>query len=626
MTAYPHLFSPLTLGRVTLRNRLMVPALTTNFAEPDGSVGDALIGYLVERACGGFGVIVTENIGVHPSGRVMPRMVMADRDDYLPGLARLADRVRQAGAILIGQISHAGRQTRSRTTGLPLVAPSPIPCPLNREMPRELTLAEIGELEKSFIDTACRLAAAGFDGIEIHGAHGYLVGGFLSPYSNIRRDAYGGGLDNRLRFLRTIIRGIRSKLGHDFPLLVRISAEEFVDGGLDLAQSVEIASRLEAEGIHALSVSVGVYGSFNKVSMITGEPEGQWLELAGQIKARTRLPIVGVGRIKRAAVAEAAIAAGRIDIAAFGRASIADPDIPRKIRRGREEDIHWCLGCNMCLGRSARPQTICPMNPLVGREDGLLRAGRAPASRKVLVDGSCLAALSAAWAAAVRGHRVTVVETDSDRGGMQALRARVPGQEEHAEVLSAARRRAVRAEVRFVSRTEASTGEDAIWRVRRFEPIDRRRLDARRGAMSSYDLLASGVPLPLAKRVTVLGDDLASAEAALVAAARGARVTLVTSSGAIATDAHPGYREVSRRRLRQLGAEIITGADVMPENGGLVVVGHDPSLSYDSPESWSFPTGEATAYLSDAYEPGAFTRGVYEAVDLAISFDCKVRP
>ena len=599
---------------------MIVPAMMTNFGESDGSVGDSLVGYLAERARGGFGAIITENIGVHPGGRVMPRMVMADDDRYLPGLRRLAGAVRDAGGVLIGQISHAGRQTRRAITGQPLVAPSPIPCPLNREMPRELALDEIALLERAFVSAACRLSVAGFDGVEIHGAHGYLVGGFLSPYSNKRRDAYGGSLDNRLRFLRNILRGIRQRLGADFPLIVRISADEFVDGGLDVVQSIEVAQHLEAEGIHALSVSVGVYGSFNKVAMISGEPEGQWLGLAGRVRAGTRLPIIGVGRIKRPAVAEDGLAAGNIDIAAFGRASIADPLLPRRVAEGREEDIRWCLGCNVCLGRSARPQTICPVNPQVGREDVLSRAGAAR-PRTVVVHGSCLAALTAAWVAAARGHRVSVIEADGENGGMQAWRARVPGQEEHAEILAAARRRAAGASVRFVGAAAASPASDAVWRVRRFEPTDRRGLSATAGAVSSYDLLAGRVAVPPAgSRLAAVGDDLSVAEAALLAAARGVCVTLLPSSTAIACDAHPGYREVTRRKLHELGAEIIAGGDI-PADADTVVIGHDPALSYASPEAWVAPAGLATAVIADAYEPGAFTAGVYDAFALALAFD-----
>ncbi|MBV1864826.1 MAG: hypothetical protein KUG74_10360 [Rhodobacteraceae bacterium] len=621
-TDYPHLFSPFELGRLTLANRMVVPALTTNFAEADGSVGDGLINYLVERARGGFGAVISENIGVDPGGRVMARMIMADNDSYLPGLTRLATSVKAAGGVLIGQISHAGRQTRSAITGQTLVAPSPIPCPLNREIPHELTIPEIEALERAFVDTASRLARAGFDGIEIHAAHGYLVAEFLSPHTNTRSDAYGGSLHNRMRFLRNIVRGIQGRLGADFPLIVRISAEEFVKDGLDTAQSIEIAGLLEAEGIHALSVSVGVYESFNKLSMITGEPEGQWLALAGQIKATTSLPIIGVGRIKRAFVAEESLAAGQIDLAAFGRASIADPHLPRKLMTGQDENINWCLSCNICLGRSSRPECICPVNPLVGRE-ALHAFKKAQPPRQIAIYGSCLSALTAAWIAAERNHNVTIIAPADQQGGMQAWRANVPGQEEHGEVLAGVQRRAVIAGVQFVETLPETLSFTDHWRVRSYQPTDQNRLAAA-NAVSSFAVLAGDVPILKGQNIVAVGDDLATAEAALFAVTQGANVSLVTTKRAIATDGHPGYREATKRKLLALGANLVVGVET-DEMGmsdvDLQIIGKDPTLSIRDPQAWKMPDGEASAILSDAYEPGAFTTCVYEAVDIALGFD-----
>ena len=488
--AYPRLFSPFRLGPLTLPNRFVVPGLTTNYASADGFVTDALCTYLAARARGGFGLIVTENLGVHPGGRVMPRMAMIDDDRYVPGLARLAAAVKRHGAAVIGQLSHAGRQTKSAITGLPLVAPSAIACPINRELPRALEVDEIQALEQGFVRAAVRLRAAGFDGVEIHGAHGYLVGEFLSRYSNRREDLYGGPLENRLRFLCNIVDGIRVEAGGDFPLIVRISAREFVPDGLDLPESIEIVRRLAARGVHALSVSVGVYESFNRLSMVSGEPEGQWLPLAGALRSATGLPTMGVGRLKRAAVAEAALASGAIDLAAFGRASIADPDLPRKVRDGREPRVLACLGCNVCLGRTARPETICPVNPTVGREAAFDPVPPAHPLR-LAIRGSSLSALAAAWVAARRGHRVTLYEPAAVLGGLQGLRARVPGQEEIAETVTALLRRAEEAGVTLV-REEPGTGDDdMLWGVRRFVPVGAGLSGDRAVAATSYDVLAS---------------------------------------------------------------------------------------------------------------------------------------
>jgi len=617
VAAYPHLFSPLMLGRLRIPNRFSVPGLTTNYATADGFVTDALCEYLAARARGGFGLIVTENLGVHPSGRVMPRMAMIDDDRRIDGLARLATAVRREGGVVIGQLSHAGRQTKSRITGLPLVAPSAIPCPINRETPRALALDEIFELEEAFVRAAVRLATAGFDGVEIHGAHGYLVGEFLSRYANRRSDAFGGPLDHRVRFLVDIVDGIQSALGRDFPLIVRLSAREFVSEGLDLPEAIEIARRLGARGVHALSVSVGVYESFNKLSMVSGEPEGQWLPLAAAVRSASGLPTIGVGRIKRASVAEAALAGGLIDLAAFGRAAIADPDLPRKVRAGEESRVLWCLGCNVCLGRTARPETICPVNPAVGREATFVPSVAARPVR-LAIRGSSLSALSAAWIAARRGHTVTVHESGSVFGGLQGLRARVPGQEEIAETIEALTTRAREAGVGVV-RSEPVPGEyDVLWSVRRPAAVPE-------GGVTSYDILTTPGAYTRVARAIVIGDDLASAHAALVLADAGVAVELRSSAREIAIDAHPGFRDVARRGLAGRSATIVTGADGEtgrpPTADALLVVSNRET---DRPVAGR-PALETNHSLDDAYEPGRMTVTVYDAIAQAMALDGPAR-
>ena len=618
---FPHLFSPFRLGGRTLRNRMVMPALTTNFAEPDGSVGDRLIEYLKARASGGFGTIITENIGVHASGRVMPRMVMGHEDRYLPGLARLAGAIKAEGACAIAQISHAGRQTKSKITGQPLVAPSAIPCPINREMPQALTVEGIRAMEDAFIGAAIRLDRAGFHGVEIHGAHGYLVAEFLSRYSNKRDDLYGGNLDNRIRFLRNIISGIKANVAPDFLVLVRISAEEFVPEGLDVAEAIEIARRLESMGVAALSVSVGVYESFNKLSMVSGEAEGQWLDVAEAVRRGTTLPVIGVGRIKRGEVAEAALARGQIDLAAFGRAAIADPALPHKLQGQSNDAILWCVGCNMCLGRTARPETVCPVNPAVGRE-AEFAFKRTLAPQRVLIRGSSFSALAAAWVVASCGHLVVVEEPSGQFGGMQGWRAGVPGQEEYREAISALAERARQAGAEI--RTGAQPGDrfTTRWAVRRFEPVPRAPYTAQ-PALVTYDVLSGRRAIAKGVPVTVYGDDLSSAETAIVLAHAGHRVSLCSPASDIAVDAHPGFRDVSRRALNAAGANVEVGVAEPAAGDGILVHGRGRGLTYESAEAWAASAGEADAFIDDAYEPGAMTRGIYAAVELAFSLDRK---
>ena len=619
--SFPHLFSPFRLGTHSLRNRMVMPGITTNFAEADGSVGDRLCDFLQARARGGFGLIIVENIGVHASGRVMPRMVMGHEDRYLPGLARLAGAIKSQGACAVAQISHAGRQTKSKITGLPLVFPSPIPCPINREMPEVLTVGGIQAMEDAFVRAAVRLDRAGFDGIEIHAAHGYLMAAFLSRYSNKRDDIYGGSLDNRMRFLRNVIDGIKTTVSRDFLILVRISGEEFVPEGIDVAEAIEIGRRLEPLGIAALSVSVGVYESFNKLSMVSGEPEGQWLYIAEAVRRGIGLPVIGVGRIKRGEVAEAALARGQIDLAAFGRAAVADPDLPRKLRSPSREPIIWCIGCNICLGRTARPETICPVNPAVGREaEFIFRRTSRP--RRIVILGSSFSALTAAWIAAACGHSVTLEESGQQLGGMQAWRARVPGQEEYREGITALAERARQAGVEIRIRATAGNPAAIRWATRRFEPALR---DGRSllDATTSYDILSGRRTIAKGLPITVHGDDLSAAEAAIVLAHAGHRVTLCSPAAEIATDAHPGYRDVSLRMLAAAGARIEFNVPAVPSTDGVVVYGRAPGLVYESNTAWvtGKEAADADALLDDAYEPGAMTRGIYAAVKLAFGID-----
>lgn len=615
---FSHLFSPLRIGNLEVPNRFVVPALTTNFAETNGDVGDRLINYLEARAAGGFGLIVTENLGVHASGRVMPRMGMADTDERIPHLAHLAKAVKSHGALLFGQVSHAGRQTRSKITAQPLLAPSPIPCPLNREMPLELTEEQIEMLVDAFAAAAFRLQQAGFDGVEIHGAHGYLVAAFLSNYANKRSDDFGGSLENRMRFLLKIIALIRQKCGPDFPICVRLSVEEFVADGLTSYETCKIAGALEAAGVQAISASVGTYESFNRLSMITGEDEGRWLPLAHRVKQVVSIPVMGVGRLKRPEVAEQGLARGDMDLAAFGRASVADPDLPAKARAGREDTTVFCIGCNICLGRSSRPQSICPLNPAVG-DEARWRFTPAEEPINLRVDGSSLASLTAAWVAAERGHNVDLVVRRETFGGMQGWRARVPGMQEYGEAIVAAWLRARNAGVNVSEPGAASS--DLVWRETGELPISPEIFEIRPDAVPSDTILVQDVLNERDGDCVVFGSDVATTEAAIRLATAGCKTRLVTAMRDVAHDAHPGYREVSRNRLATLGVEVLTQADdwrdrlAAVEQGVLIIAG-EITLQEATPVTTA--TGNDHTKIVDAYEAGAMTSGIYAAADRAL--------
>jgi 2,4-dienoyl-CoA reductase-like NADH-dependent reductase (Old Yellow Enzyme family) len=553
----------------------------------------------------------------------MARMLMADDDRYLPGLSHLADRIRRHGAVAIGQINHGGRQTISKITGRQPVAPSPIPCPLMREMPRELGIAEIFDLQDAYSAAAVRLDRAGFDGVEIHAAHGYLAAEFLSRYSNYRTDQFGGDLINRLRFLSGIVERVRAATNPKFLVFVRISVEEFVPNGLDTDESILIGRSLAAQGVDALSLSVGVYESYNRLTMLSGEPEGPWLPLAKRVRQSLPIPVIGVGRIRRAQMAEDAIENGDVDLAALGRASITDPDFPKRIRSRKARTVSGCTSCNLCLGRSAKPQMVCPVNPFVGREALLPRTGSASPT-KIAIHGGGIAALTAAWLAALRGNDVELVEEVGDFAGMQGWRSRVPGQAEYADAVQAVIDRAVAAGV-VLNRTSREVGGASIrWTVRRHEPTRRAELNGK-ALVSSFDVLRdANIDLP--DRVLVIGDDLSAADAALLLAGSGYTVTLRSPAKDIGFDAHPGFRSLNRKLLAEYGAtiEVSMPLEQLESAGGFeaVVYGRTPDVIGDHVENWALPYGAGGALMiDDAYEPGALVSGVYRTVDEVLAFD-----
>jgi len=606
--AFPRMFSPITIGNVRIANRFAMAPMTTNYAGADGQVTQELIDYLGERARGGFGLVITENMGVHGSGRVMPRMLMADSDGQMSGLGRLAQALKAHGTRVFAQLSHCGRQSRPEFTGGTLVAPSAVACPINRVLPRALAEDEIRQIISFFVAAAARVAEAGYDGIELHGAHGYLIGEFLSAYANRRDDAWGGTPERRMRFLREIVAAIRARC--NLPLIVRLSADELVEGGNHIEESLRIAQVLADDGVDAISVSAGVYESFNALSMVSGDVAGKWLPLAAQV--RRALPrdvaVLGVGRIRDAQMGEDALAQDLCDIPLFGRAAIADAYIPVRAAGRMPGPQIDCLFCNVCLGRSARPETICPVNPAVGRDAAFAAALAKPSQTKLAIEGGGLAALTAAWVAAARGADVELYCDEARLGGMLGQRATVPQQGELARPVAGAWARAKAAGVRLRAPGETPATDRVQVTARPLEPLTDNAADTI-GALNVYRIL-DGTHVPQANRdYTVIGDDLAAIDAALKLAAGGARVRLLSVKGQLGWDAHPGFRALGREGLALL--QVAVGrADEVIEPSVIRVIGRLQGT----------PSQETGATLiEDAWDAESMTRTVYAAADWAAS-------
>jgi len=426
-----HLLSPFTLKGKILRNRSVVPAMVTNYCNADGTCTETFAAYHEAKARGGFGMIITEDFAICPEGKGFPFLPGLWNDEQIPGFADFTRRIHAQGAAVIAQIYHAGRQTSSAVTGSAPLAPSAIPCPFSPDMPREMTLEDIRTVVKQFGDCARRAEQAGFDGVEIHAAHGYLISQFLSPYSNKRTDGYGGHLVNRMRFLLEILADVRSKCSEGFIVGVRISTDEFVTGGRTVEDTRAIVPFLERAGADYIHASAGVYRSFGSVIPTMYCRHGWTADLAAEVKKVTSLPVIAVGRFNDPLLAESALASGKADLVAMGRQSLCDPETMKKAAEGRFASIRQCIACHHgCVGNLLQGKPIrCIFNPTLGREAELLPV-KADKPRKVLVVGAGPAGLQAAISAAQSGHRVAVYEKKRWAGGQFRLGAVPPSKGE----------------------------------------------------------------------------------------------------------------------------------------------------------------------------------------------------
>ncbi|MGC8809862.1 MAG: FAD-dependent oxidoreductase [bacterium] len=476
MTFYPLLFQPFRLGTLQLRNRLVMAPLGTNLADVNGAVSKPLLDWYRERAWGGVGLVIVENASADDRfGRGLAHQIRLTDPKYTPGLAQLAETIKEAGAKAAIQINiQGGGIDPDLSPGVQPVGPSSVSyifdssgtnfgLPARMKKPktlRALTKEEIGELRKSFIRAATIARSAGFDAIELHGAHGYLLAAFLSPAANQRNDEYGGSVANRFRFIREVYEGIRERVGNDFPIIFRFSGQEYYRGGREIGESQLIAQMLEEIGIDALHVSAGISmlaEAYSWVNPPASFPPAPFIQDAAAIKQVVKIPVIGVGKINSPELAEQILKDEKADLIALGRPLIADPEWPQKVREGRKQDIRPCLYCNRCLRIMYRQPIRCTVNARAGRESefSLLPASR---PRKIAVVGGGPAGLEAACVAAERGHQVTLFEKEKILGGQLRL-AIVPPYKKELSGFLAYLRRQVRKKAKVELNCEISAEE-----------------------------------------------------------------------------------------------------------------------------------------------------------------------
>jgi len=421
MMTMQHLFSPFSIKNIELKNRIVMPGLASFLIEDDGSITDKTVEHYRRRAAGGPAMVIVEACAVSPEGIVSPHQARIYDDRFIEGFSRIAQVMKSEGAVPALQIHHGGRQTSAKVIKRKPLAPSNLPCPTIKGDVEPLTVEGIREIIRKFGDAAARAVEAGFELIEIHGAHGYLINEFLSGFSNIREDRYGGDTAGRARFALEVIREVRTRVGKDFPLSFKISAQEFVPGGLTVEESIKILKLLVPAGLDIIQVSAGNDATPEWISQPMFMEKACLADSAAEIRRALKMPVMAVGRINDPLVAEDIIKQEKADLVCVGRGLLADPEMPLKAKEGRVDDIRICIACNTCMQSIFRKGRVeCLVNPSLGREKEM-ELVPTDTPKKVMVVGGGPGGLHVAWVAARRGHEVHLYEKQAELGGQLTL-------------------------------------------------------------------------------------------------------------------------------------------------------------------------------------------------------------
>jgi 2,4-dienoyl-CoA reductase-like NADH-dependent reductase (Old Yellow Enzyme family)/thioredoxin reductase len=565
---FARLFEPISIGAMQVKNRFVMAPLAMRYNTPSGAVTERVVDHYAERAKGGTGLIIVEATTMDwPVGKVGACPLRLDRDSHIQGFRDLVEAVHAQGARVAVQLQHVGGQTNRRNTeGAQPVAPSAIPFP-GADMPRALSIEEIHSIIREFADSVLRAKTAGFDAVEIHGAHGYLVNQFHSPYFNKRNDMYGGSFQNRMRFATDLIEAARARVGPDYPLIFRFSADEHVAGGVGLEEARRIAQTLEKAGVGAIDVSAGVYAARPWIFPPMAMPRACNVDAAKVVKEAVKIPVIVVGRLGNPVLAEQVLAEDKADMIALGRPLLADPYLPLKAAEGREDDICPCVSCNACIDRLVRGWSVrCAVNPALGRERHH-RLNRARKPKKVLIVGGGPAGMEAARVASLRGHDVDLYEKGSELGGQLLPASRPSFKKDLVDLLDYLRGQLTKCGVR-VHLGEPVTGEllgksgaDVVIMATGAEPLKPTipGVDGKNVAAAEAVLRGEA---EVGKRVVVAGGGRLGLEIAWFLAQRDCAVQLVEMEPDVGADMEACERTYIVQKLQENDVSILTNTKV----------------------------------------------------------------
>ena len=640
---FPHLFAPGKIGTLTLKNRILKAPQSSGMSNKDGTVSERLIRYYRDQAAGGAGCIIVEYAYVDDIGAKSAHCHLGiSNNEHIPGLAWLAENIRECGAVPAIQIEHCGRQKFLGTQ--PICAPSAIPWPKLwdqygvQAVPHVLTIEEIQDIVHAFGDAALRAKIAGFELVEIHGAHGYLLTNFFSPTTNHRTDLYGGSLENRMRIYLEIARDVRKKVGPDFPVTIRLSGTDYEPDGFPIEDTIALAKALEKEGIDAFHISGGDHHTMIHQVTPMAIPVCHNTWAAEAIKKEVSVPVIASGSITLPQYAEEIIASGKGDFVGLGRPLWADPEWPRKAEEGRPEDIRPCIRCNEgCLERTffQYKAVTCALNPVISRE-GELKPQPAKTPKKVAVVGAGPAGMEAARVMKERGHDVTVYEERKEGGLLHEAAA----PEFKADIrpfmeyqITALKKLGVPV---LHEKADAATlaGYDAVVCATGSTPIVPR-IPGVEKPIAVDCLSAINGAKPVGKKVVVIGGGLVGTETALDLAENGHAVTLVEMLPKIMKDvattdflayseriAKTDMRILTETRLEEVldGGALVRGPkgeETLEADTVILALGFHPNTAlYDELKA----AGKEVYEVGDAVKPGK----IFDAIHTGYRVGVKV--